>query len=224
MKNYSVLSLGALLFFITFSFGQNKIIGKVVNSKYKPISNAIIYLDSINSNVKTDKKGFFEVEVAENVKYINVYSNKYGLLSCEYNGESKVDFIFIDGKISSKDRLKEGENISIGYIEDEKKYITYKVESIDAEKQFDAVGYTTIYDLLRGRFPGVRVTNNNEIIIRGVSSLIVQQPPLFVVDGFEIPSIAHILPVNVKSIRILKSGASYGIRGANGVILITTKD
>ena len=225
MKNSKVLSLIVFMFFVAFSFAQNRLVGNVSNSKNKPISKALIYLDSINSNVTTDKRGYFEVVVTDGVKDINVFSNKYGLLSSEYNGESKMDFIFIDGKRSSKERLKEGENISIGYDELEEKYVAFKVERIKADGQIDSVQFRTIYDLIRNRLPGVRVTTDNKIIIRGVNSLISSQDPLFVVDGSVVSSIEYILPVDVKSVSVLKDSAAsfYGSRGSNGVILITTK-
>ena len=225
MRNYSSLSLVVVLFFVAFSFGQNRVSGTVISSKNKPIANALIYLDSINSSVKTDKIGYYEVMVPENVKYINVFSNKYGLLSSEYNGVRKIDFIFIDGKRSARDRLKEGDNVSIGYSEVEKKYVAIKVERVNAEEQIDVLRFQTIYDLLRNRLPGVRVTRDNKIIIRGVNSIISSQDPLFVVDGSVVSSIDHILPVDVKNVSVLKGYETsiYGTRGSNGVILIKTK-
>lgn len=225
MKNSKVLSLIVFMFFIAFSFAQNRLAGNVSNSKSKPIAKAQIFLDSINSNVITDKRGYFEVMVADGVKDINVFSNKYGLLSSEYNRESKMDFIFIDGKKSSKERLKEGDNISIGYDELEEKYVAIKVDRVNAEEQIDAQQFRNIYDLIRNRLSGVRVTSDNKIIIRGVNSIISSQDPLFVVDGSIVSSIDHVLPVDVKSVSILKDSAAaiYGSRGANGVILITTK-
>ena len=225
MKNYSALSLVVFLFFVAFSFGQNSVSGTVISSNNKPIANALIYLDSINSNVKTDKIGHFEVMVPENVKYINVFSNKYGLLSAEYNGERKIDFIFINGKRSAKDRLKQGDKVSIGYNEVEKKYVAIKVESVNAEEQIDGLRFKNIYDLLRNRVAGVRVTSDNKIIIRGVNSMISSQDPLFVVDGSVVSTIDYILPVDVKSINVLKGPETsiYGTRGSNGVILIETK-
>lgn len=225
MKNYSSLSLVVFLFLVAFSFGQNRVSGTVLSSKNKPIANALIYLDSINSSAKTDKIGYYEVMVPENVKYIIVFSNKYGLLSSEYNGERKVDFIFIDGKKSAKDRLKEGDNVSIGYSEVENKYVAIKVESVNAEEQIDTSIFLTIYDLLRNRLSGVRVTSDNKIIIRGVNSIMSSQDPLFVVDGSVVSSIDYILPVDVKSVSVLKGPETsfYGTRGSNGVILIETK-
>lgn len=225
MKNYSALSLVIFLFFVAFSFGQNSVSGTVISSKNKPIANALIYLDSINSSVKTDKIGHFEVMVPKNVKYINVFSNKYGLLSAEYNGERKIDFIFIDGKRSAKDRLKQGDKVSIGYNEVEKKYVAIKVEHVNAANQIDGLRFKNIYDLLRNRVAGVRVTSDNKIIIRGVNSMISSQDPLFVVDGSVVSTIDYILPVDVKSINVLKGPETsiYGTRGSNGVILIETK-
>lgn len=213
------------MFFIAFSFAQNRLVGNVSNSKSKPIGNAQIFLDSINSNVTTNKKGYFEVMVTEGVMDINVFSNKYGLLSSEYNGESKMDFIFIDGKRSAKERLKEGDNISIEYDELEEKYLAFKVESVKGDEQIDALQFNTIYDLIRNRLSGVRVTTDNKIIIRGVNSIISSQDPLFVVDGSVVSSIDYILPVDVISVSVLKDSAAsfYGSRGSNGVILIKTK-
>lgn len=225
MKNSKVLAIVIFAFFGAFSFAQTRLAGNVSNSKSKPIAKAQIFLDSINSNVTTDKRGYFEVMVADGVKDINVFSNKYGLLSSRYNGERKMDFIFIDGKRSSKERFKEGDDISIGYDELEEKYLAIKVESVKADEQIDSVQFRNIYDLIRNRLSGVRVTSDNKIIIRGVNSIISSQDPLFVVDGSVVSSIDYILPLDVKNVSVLKDSAAaiYGARGANGVILITTK-
>lgn len=225
MKIAKVLSLIVLLFFISSSIAQTRLAGNVSNSKSKPIAKALIYLDSINSNVKTDKRGYFEVMVPETVKDVNVFSHKYGLLSSPFNGERKMDFIFIDGKKSAKERMKESDYVTLDYDDVEKKYIAIKVESLDASNQIDTARFRNIYDLLRNRLTGVRITSDNKIIIRGVSSIISSQDPLFVVDGTIVSSIDHILPVDVDKVSVIKdSGASmYGSRGANGVILITTK-
>ncbi len=225
MKNHSTRFFLAFLFVATFSFGQTQLSGTVSNSKNKPIAKALIYLDSINSNVKTNNKGYFEVLVPKSVKDINVFSSKYGLLSSPYNGERSMDFIFIDGKLTSKERIQNGDAVSIGYDEVDQKYVAIRVERIQGEENIDALRFQTIYQLIANRLSGVRVTSDNKIFIRGVSSIISPQDPLFVVDGSVVFSIDHILPVDVKSVAVLKGSdaAIYGSRGANGVILITTK-
>jgi TonB-dependent SusC/RagA subfamily outer membrane receptor len=225
MKSYTTLSIIVFLFIAPFSFGQTQLFGTVFNSKEKPVAKALIYLDSINSNVKTDNKGYFKVLVPSGIKDINVFSSKYGLLSSPYNGETKMNFIFIDGKLSSKERGKDSDLVSVGYDEVDQKYVAIRVESFQGEENIDALRFQTIYQLIANRLSGVRVTPDNQILIRGVSSLISPQDPLFVVDGSIVFSIDHILPVDVKTVSVLKGSdaAIYGSRGANGVILITTK-
>jgi len=82
--------------------------------------------------------------------------------------------------------------------------------------------FQNIYDMIRGRFPGVEVSGTS-IRIMGSSSLNVSTEPLFVVDGVIVNSIDDISPQNVKSIEVLKGpdATVYGTRGANGVIIIT---
>lgn len=90
--------------------------------------------------------------------------------------------------------------------------------------------YSDIFEYIRGRVPGVQVGQAGpgempRIIIRGVGTNSDQTQPLFIVDGLQVESIASIDPNNVYQIDIIKDGTSsiYGMQGANGVIMITTK-
>ena len=79
-----------------------------------------------------------------------------------------------------------------------------------------------------GRVPGLSVYQEGDgykYVIRGVSTLYGSSDPLFIVDGVETDNIDHISPRDVSSVEVLKDGSAsiYGTRGANGVILITTK-
>ena len=90
--------------------------------------------------------------------------------------------------------------------------------------------YNTVFDLLRAE-PGVQVSPGGDngqmprIIIRGVGTNSDQTQPLFIVDGLQVESIASIDPNNIYQIDIIKDGTSsiYGMQGANGVIMVTTK-
>jgi TonB-dependent SusC/RagA subfamily outer membrane receptor len=84
--------------------------------------------------------------------------------------------------------------------------------------------YQDIYDMIRGRVAGVEVSGKS-IKIRGTNSLNISTEPLFVVDGIVVREIDDIAPETVKSIEILKGpdASAYGIRGSNGVIVITRK-
>jgi TonB-dependent SusC/RagA subfamily outer membrane receptor len=209
----------------SYCYGQQLLRGTVTNNRNRPIAKAQIYLDSVNSYVKTDKNGNYEVPVPEQVEFINVFSPKYGLLSTEYKGETKMDFIYINGKNASGERIKDSDKVSIGYDEVENKYYASRVENVEADERIDAARFLTIYDLIRDRLPGVRVTSDNKIIIRGVSSFVSSQDPLFVVDGQIVNSIDYIPPVDVKDISVLKGAEAsiYGSRAASGVILIKTR-
>ena len=216
-----------ILFFIFFNSGysQNKLTGKVVDYKNRPIENARIYLDSIYSNVITNSNGNFEVLLRKKVAFINVYSQKYGLLSSKFNNENVMTFMFLESQKSIKDLIKNGDNINVGYSEVDKKYKVYTTQSLDAQNDKNSSIYITIYDLIRGRLAGVTVSRDNKISIRGVSSLRNIGDPLFVVDGIIVSSIDYIFPNNVKSVSVLKDAAAsiYGAQGGNGVILIKTK-
>ena len=118
--------------------------------------------------------------------------------------------------------LAEGDTeIEIGYGTVKKKNLTTDVGYIDAQDDSNA-SYTNIYDMIRGKVPGVQVTGN-KITIRGVSSINSSTDPLLVVDGVVVYTIDNISPRQVKSITVLKGSdaAIYGSRGAAGVIMIT---
>ncbi len=85
--------------------------------------------------------------------------------------------------------------------------------------------YSNMYDYLRGRVPGVQVTSDNKILIRGVNSINLSTDPLIILDGSEINDLSVINPNDVDSVTVLKDGSAsiYGVRGANGVIIITTR-
>ncbi|MFV8339633.1 TonB-dependent receptor plug domain-containing protein [Flavobacterium sp. LB3P21] len=211
--------------FVGFGYAQNKLTGKVMDYKNKPVANARIYLDSIYSNVTTNSKGDFEVLLPEKVAVINVYSYKFGLLSSKFNNENVMNFMFLESQKSIRDRAKNGDDISIGYSEVNQKYKVNASQKLDSQNDKSSIIYNTIYDLIRGRLAGVTVTRNNKITIRGVSSINNISEPLFVVDGVIVSSIDYIFPNNVKSISVLKDAAAsiYGAQGGSGVILIKTK-
>ena len=221
----SKLLLFVLLLNIGFANAQKKLTGKVVNNKNQPIAKAKIYLDSIDSNVETDKNGYFEVQLPVKVASINIYSYEYGLLSSKFNDESIMNFVFLDSEKSTNKRIKKWEKIKIGYSEENKKYQVLNSKSIGAADDKNSGIYNNIFDLIRGRLPGVTVSRDNKITIRGVSSIRNISDPLFVVDGMIVSSIDYISPNIVKSISVLKGAEAsvYGSQGSSGVIVIKTK-
>jgi TonB-dependent SusC/RagA subfamily outer membrane receptor len=219
------LLLFAMLLFVGFGYGQNKLTGKVTNYKNKPVAGVKIYLDTVYSNVATNKAGEFEVQLPEHVGAINIFSYEYGLLSSKYNDEDKINFMFLEPEKEAKARIKKGDKVSIGYSDVDKKYIVNNKTTIAVATDKNVVIYRNIFDMIRGRLAGVSVSMDNKIIIRGVSSFFYSSEPLFIVDGIIVSSIDDILPVNVKSLSVLKGAdaSAYGMQGSNGVLIIKSK-
>lgn len=114
--------------------------------------------------------------------------------------------------------------IGNGYIR--KEDLTFAVDNLQQENS-EFSNFSSIYELLRGRFPGVEIINTPagpQIQVRGINSLALSGEPLFIVDGIPVDDISTLEPVNIRSINVLKdaSAAYYGSRGTNGVILIET--
>ena len=118
--------------------------------------------------------------------------------------------------------------VEIGYGETTQDKLTYAVSSLELNEA-EKSSYSTIYDYLEGRVPGVQViktgTASATVIIRGVNFSNSSTEPLFIVDGVTVTDISSLNPHDVKSVTVLKdaSASIYGVRGANGVIVITTK-
>ncbi len=116
------------------------------------------------------------------------------------------------------------EEVNVGYGTMARKDLGYAVDKVKVDENVIA-SYSSITDYLQGRVPGVEIDASGRIQIRGKNSINSPTEPLVLVDGAECRDIKSINPMDIKSVEVLKdaSAAIYGSRGANGVILITTK-
>ena len=98
-----------------------------------------------------------------------------------------------------------------------------ETNSIGRVEMKNAETYTDIYEYLRGKVPGVEIVGTS-IRIRGINTT-GNTDALIILDGMEVSDISDVNPADVKSVEILKDAAStiYGMRGANGVVIIKTK-
>ncbi len=209
--------------------GQKKgktvtVTGSVSDTTLSPISGALIVVDGMDTGVITEKNGTFKLKVSTEARSIGAYTENFGSAIALIEGQNKIVLV-LDGTQAIKDfvpRWLEGEmDVEIGYGTTKKKNLTTDVGYIDAQDDSNA-SYTNIYDMMRGKVPGVQITGN-KITIRGINSINSGTDPLFVVDGIVVASIDDISPRQVKSITVLKGSdaAIYGSRGAGGVIMIT---
>lgn len=124
------------------------------------------------------------------------------------------------------------EVVVIGYGQVKKSDVTGSIISVKSEDLQKAPS-ANVMETLQGRLPGVDITRSSgsagsgvNIAVRGNRSITAQNGPLFIVDGVQYNSIQDINPNDIQSMEVLKDAAStaiYGSRGANGVIIVTTK-
>lgn len=217
MKIKIVLSIFLILSCSYISTGQKKnkkftISGIVTDGQHLPVEGAAIFIDKVKTSSVTDNRGYYSVKANPNAKEILVFTLLNGASEEVINGRTSIDFM-LSGK-SEKDAV---DNKSAS----DNKNISNSRGMIDGQDP-EFASYQSIYDMIRGRFPGVEVSGRS-IKIAGSSSLNVSTEPLFVVDGVIVNSIDDIPPLTVKSIEVLKGpdATVYGIRGSNGVIVIT---
>lgn len=223
------LILTALLsmFIIQGLAGQKKakkffVSGVVTDARGIPAEGAIIFVDNKSTDRVSDKNGFFRVKVKPDAGIISALHTMAGLGEAVIDGEN-VLAIKLNGAVGfplPETQMRSDEQIDIGYgTVDRKKLITPVTSVNDVSSKY--ASYNNIYDVLKGTVPGVQV-KDRKIIIGGPSSFNLSTEPLFIVDGMEVPSIDEIQPVMVESIEVLKgpSASIYGVKGANGVILI----
>ena len=119
---------------------------------------------------------------------------------------------------------QEDSAVDVGYEKASKQGLTTAVSKLKM-KEHEVVTYNNIYDYLQGRVAGVQVTPDKRILIRGITSINSSTDPLILVDGTEMSDISALNPNDIESVSVLKDSSSsiYGVRGGNGVILITTK-
>ena len=119
--------------------------------------------------------------------------------------------------------VRENDSVDIGYGTQDRDHLSTSVSNVKVKKN-EAQTYSNMYDYLRGRVPGVQVTSDNRIIIRGIGTISNNTDPLILVDGVEVTDLSNIDPAFVKSVDVIKDGSSaiYGMQGANGVVIIKT--
>lgn len=134
---------------------------------------------------------------------------------------------------SSTTRTEEGDTVTDGYSTQKASESTRATSTVTPSEE-DVANATDLSDLLQGHASGVQVTRASggvQVLIRGPNSFTASNTPLYVVDGMAVSTRPNgtvpVNPQNVKSITVLKdAGATsiYGSRGANGVIVIETKN
>ncbi|MBB5441141.1 TonB-linked SusC/RagA family outer membrane protein [Pedobacter sp. AK017] len=230
MKRILLLfSMLILCFGLADAQQTRQITGKVTDKTSKQsIPGVSVTVKGAGNVVSTDEKGQFKINVPAtgNIVLIARYVG-YKPQEITVGNESKINFV-LEENISSLDEVV----INIGYGTVRKKDLTGAVSSVGADV-IAAAPVSSALEAIQGRVAGVNITSTEgspdaEMVVRvrGGGSITQSNSPLYIVDGFPVASISDIAPQDIESVDILKDASStaiYGSRGANGVVLVTTK-
>lgn len=217
-----LLTCGTMLFAQT-----RQIKGKVTDDAGAPLQGVNVLLIGSQKGVQTDAAGSFTITAPGTgaVSLVISYSG-YKSQTVRVDGKSEVS-VSLEKDVSTLEDV-----VVIGYGSIKRKDLTGTVSSIGAA-ELSKIPVSSAAEAITGRLPGVQVTTTDgapgaEIVIRvrGGGSVTQDNSPLYIVDGFPVNSINDIAPADIASIDILKDAATaaiYGARGANGVVIITTK-
>ena len=217
--------------------GFGKVLDKETNS---PLPGATIVIKDSSNGVTSDFDGNFKIK-----------SSLGDVLVVSYIGYNSIEVVVVDSEmiILMEPDLAELEEvtISVGYFDVSKKDLSGSISQINSE-QLEKNRGSSLENLLQGQVAGVVINESSEpgggvgISIRGTNSILGGTQPLYVLDGIPISPISDaegnttsgnaqtsmnfINPNDIEKIEILKDAAAtavYGARGANGVVLITSK-
>jgi len=216
-----------MLAFTSICYGQFKISGIIVNAENEPLIGVSIKVKETEKGTISNLDGKFELSV-----------EKGQTILFSYIGYQNSDIKILENKalkvILYESTTSLNEVVVVGYSEVKHKDLTGAVGVANIGDMSKAT-VANFDEALAGRIAGVQVSSNEgipggemNIIIRGSNSVTQSNAPLYVVDGFPIEDqVANTInPSDIESISILKDASAtaiYGARGANGVVIITSK-
>ncbi|MEO6257901.1 MAG: TonB-dependent receptor [Ginsengibacter sp.] len=238
---FIVLMSSALILFQKTSVAQTKtgsVKGLVENNLGVPVGGASVIIKSKKTNfvsgANTDSSGTFSFsQIPAGGPYI------FTISSVGYEDQTLPGYnIKADGALSLEVKMVENvttldQVVVIGYGTQKRKDLTGSVSSV-SEKDFADMPVANLDEALAGRVPGLDILSDggrpgdgSNTLLRGQRSFTASNDPLIILDGMPYyGSINDINPYDISSVDVLKDASStaiYGSRGANGVIIITTK-
>ncbi|MCB0743095.1 MAG: TonB-dependent receptor, partial [Ignavibacteriae bacterium] len=202
--------------------------GTVTDEFGQPLPGANILEKGTTNGTQSDFDGKFSINILNDNAVLIVSFIGFKTKEVQVNGQSEITIKLLEDSASLD------EVVVVGYGSQSKVKVTNAISTIKSENIVDAP-ITSFEEGIAGQLAGVQVVqtsgdpgSSSDINIRGVGTLTAGAQPLIVIDGFpsENLNIKSINPSSIESIDILKDAAAaaiYGSRGANGVILVTTK-
>lgn len=217
-----------LLMVLGVAAGQDRQIkGKITDSTGAPMQGVTVMTDKKTRATSSDKDGNYLITIDKNTTTILFSFVGFITQAVNLNSRTVIDVVMYQNRTGLDDV------VVIGYGTQKKSHLTGAVSKYSSER-LDETPVTRLDQALQGKIAGVSIQNltseagsTPRIRVRGLSSINASAEPLVVVDGSIVPDgLAFVNMSDVASVEVLKDAASaaiYGSRGANGVILVTTK-
>ena len=227
------------------TYGQDRSIeGKVTDEAGNPMPGVSVIIDASNVGTVTNVEGEFVLTVPNSAQYLNFSYIGYVSRRVPITASSRYEITLTEDIT----QLQEVVVTAFG-VEQQRRSLGYSVQSLEGE-DIVKTQQPNVVNALQGQVAGVQITNSggapgmsSRIIIRGLTSLnpSADNQPLFVIDGIQVDNstfessgtprglsnrIADLNPNDIESINVLKGAAAtalYGVRAANGAVIITTK-
>lgn len=204
-----------------------QITGKVTDKGGEALIGVSVTVKGTKQGASTDINGNFKLNIPSGNQTLVL--NYVGFKTKEVSvGSQNTINVTLEDDVTSLDEV-----VVIGYGTVKKKDLTGAVASVSADV-ITAAPVSSAIEAITGRVAGVQISTTEgspdaemTVRVRGGGSITGNNAPLYIVDGFPVNSISDIAPSDIETIDILKDASStaiYGSRGANGVILITTKN
>lgn len=230
-KSSFLKALGIMLLSVLFAMqanAQNLTVTGTVTDNLGPVIGASIQVEGTSNGCITDIDGNYSLpNVPANSTLVFSYIG-YQTQKVAVNGKTKIDV-----QLAEDSQLLQ-EVVVVGYGVQRKSDLTGAVASVKTADALKGTPTGNVSDALQGRMAGVSVlsgsgnpSDDNTIRVRGINSITAETGPLVVIDGFIGGSLQSLNPSDIASIEVLKDASAtavYGSRGANGVILVSTKN
>ena len=225
----SILVLGGLLSWAYSSYAQvSPVTGHVTDDTDSPVAGVFVIVEGSNASTMTDADGNFSLRLPSGAKEL-----RFQMLGME---EARVRLE--QGRTHYEVSMQMSQNfleeaVAVGYGTIIRRDLSSSVSSVSSEQLVERASAFNVTQALAGKIAGYTVYNtsgrpggSNTVRIRGLGSVNASSNPLYVVDGVVDVSIDMINPNDIESIDVLKDAAAtamYGAKGANGVVIVTTK-
>lgn len=224
MKKYLLILLSCLLSVAAWA-QETQVAGRVIAEEDGlPIPGVNVVVEGTTKGTTTDVDGNYSIQLTPDENTLVFTFVGFKPVSLQVDGRTTID-VTLQSDVTTLEEI-----VVVGYGEQRKIDITGAVSNVDGEEITKQPSVNPI-SALQGRVAGVQITNSGapgaspQIRIRGTGTVYGNPNPLYVVDGVWYDDISFLNPNDIEDISILKDASSqsiYGVRAANGVVLITT--